>query len=59
MAADTKNKKGGMQLQKIFISETTGPIGTKLCLYRPWMIPFQNRVRKCRPPTNMATVAKK
>jgi hypothetical protein len=29
MVAVTKNKKGD-KIQKIFISETTGPIGTKL-----------------------------
>ena len=57
MAAATKNKKG-MKFKKIFMSETTGTIGTKLCLNSPWMIPFQNCVRKSRPPTNMATVAK-
>jgi hypothetical protein len=31
MVAVTKNKKGD-EIQKIFISETTGPIGTKFCL---------------------------
>jgi hypothetical protein len=31
MVAVTKNKKGD-EIQKIFLSETTGPIGTKLCL---------------------------
>ena len=40
------------------MSETIGPIGTKLCLDSPWMIPFQKCVRQFRPPTNMATVAK-
>jgi hypothetical protein len=50
--------KKGVKFKKIFISETTGPIGTKLCLDSPWMIPFQNCVRQSRPPTNMATVAK-
>jgi hypothetical protein len=50
--------KKGDEILKIFISETTGPIGTKLCLDSPWMIPFQNCVRQSRPPTNMATVAK-
>jgi hypothetical protein len=52
-----KIKKGNAIL-KIFISETTGPIGTKLCLNSPWMTPFQNRVRQSRHPTNMVTVAK-
>jgi hypothetical protein len=32
MAAKLKNrKKGGMKLKKIFSSETTEPISTKLC----------------------------
>jgi hypothetical protein len=46
--------KKGDEILKIFISETTGPIGTKLCLNSPWMTPF----RQSRHPTNMATVAK-
>jgi hypothetical protein len=33
--------KKGNEIQKIFISETTAPIGTKLCLNSPWMTPFQ------------------
>jgi hypothetical protein len=57
MAAVTKNKKRD-EIKKIFISETTGIIGTKFCLYSPWMIPFQNCVRQPRLPTNMATVGK-
>jgi hypothetical protein len=55
MVAVTKNKKGDA-IFKIFISETTGPNGTKLCLYSPLMTPFQNCVRQYRHPTN--TVAK-
>jgi hypothetical protein len=58
MAAVTKNNQKGDEILEIFISETTGPIGTKLSLNSPWMIPFQNCVRQSRPPTNMATVAK-
>ena len=50
--------KKGDAISKILISATTGPIGTKLCLDSPWMIPFQNCVRQSRPPANMATVAK-
>ena len=57
MVAVTKNKKG-YEILKIFISETTGTIATKLCLYSPWMTPFQNCVRQSIHPTNMATVAK-
>jgi hypothetical protein len=30
---------------KIFSSETTGPIATKLLWNDPWMTPFQNCVR--------------
>jgi hypothetical protein len=37
---------------------TVAPIGTKLCMGSPWMIPFQICVRQSKPPTNMATVAK-
>ena len=58
MATVTKNKKRGDENFKIFISETAEPIGTKLCLNSPWMIPFQNCVRQSRLPINMATVAK-
>ena len=43
---------------KIFIFEAIGPIGTKLCLDSPWIIPFQNCVRQSWPSTNMANVAK-
>jgi hypothetical protein len=50
--------KKGDEILKIFISETTGPIGTKLCLDSPWMTPFQKCVWQSRHPTNMATVAK-
>ena len=58
MAAVTKDKKRGDEIKKKFMSETIGPIGTKLCLDSPWMIPFQICVRQFRPPTNMATVTK-
>jgi hypothetical protein len=57
MVVVTKNKKGD-DIFKIFISETTGQIGTKLCLNSPLMTPFQNCVRQSRHPTNMTTVAK-
>ena len=36
-----KIKRGEVKLKKMFISVTTGPIGTKLCLYRLWMTPFK------------------
>jgi hypothetical protein len=57
MVSVTKNKKGDA-IFKIFISETTVPIGTKLCLNSPLKTPFQNCVRQSRHSTNMATVAK-
>jgi hypothetical protein len=56
MVALLKIKKGD-EIKKIFISETTLPIGTKLCLNSPLMTPSQNCVRQSRHPTNMATVA--
>ena len=31
-----------MELKKIFSSETTEPISTKLCWNDPWVVPFQN-----------------
>jgi hypothetical protein len=43
---------------KMFISETTGPIETKLCLDSPSMIPFQNCVQQPRQQTNMVAVVK-
>ena len=42
MAAKLKNrKKGGWNLKKIFSSETTEPISTKLCWNDPWVVPFK------------------
>ena len=58
MTAVTKNRKGVNEILKILFSETPGPVGTKLCLDSPWMIPFQNCFRQSRFPTNMTTVAK-
>jgi hypothetical protein len=52
----TKNRKKGYEiLKKIFSSETTESISTKLCWNDPWVVPFQNYVRHFRPPTKMAT----
>ena len=39
---------------KIFSSETTGPIKTKLCHNGPLVIPFQNCVRQVRFQSKMA-----
>jgi hypothetical protein len=35
---------------KIFSSETTGPIATKLWWNDPWMAPFQILGRRAEPP---------
>ena len=51
-------KRGEEIKKKIFSSETTEPISTKLCWNDPWVVPFQNCVRHFRPPTKMAITAK-
>jgi hypothetical protein len=51
-------KKGGWNLKKIFSSETTEPISTKLCWNYSWMTPFQICVRWSRLPTKMAAKLK-
>ena len=51
-------KKGEWNLKKIFFSETTEPISTKLCWNDSWMAPFQNCVRWFRLPTKMAAKLK-
>ena len=50
-------KKGGWNLKKIFSSEITEPISTKLCWNDSWVISFKNCVRHFRPPTMMAATA--
>jgi hypothetical protein len=50
-------KKGGWNFKKIFSSETTEPILTKLCWYDHWVAPFQNCVRHFRPPTKISATA--
>ena len=52
-------KKGGWNLNKIFSSETTEPISTKLCWNDPWVVPFQNCVRQRRPVSKMAAITRK
>ena len=47
-------KKGGWNFKKIFYSETTEAISTKLCWNDSWVAPFQNCVRWSRLPTKMA-----
>jgi hypothetical protein len=44
-------------LKKIFSSETTEPISTKLCWNDSWVVLFQNCVRHFRTPTKMAATA--
>ena len=51
-------KRGGWNLKKIFSSETTEPISTKLCWNDPWIVPFQNCVRQRRPVSKMAVINK-
>ena len=51
-------KKGGWNLKKIFSSETTEPISTKLCWNDPLVVPFQNCVRQRRPLSKMAAITK-
>ena len=52
-----KNRKRGMKFKKIFSSETTEPISTKL---QKWSLggPFQYCVRERRPVSKMATITK-
>jgi hypothetical protein len=58
MATKLKIEKGGMKLKKIFSSETTEPISTKLCWNDPWVVPFQKCVRQRRPVSKMAAITK-
>ena len=51
-------KKGGWNLKKIFSSENTEPISTKLCWNDPWVVPFQNCVRQRRPVSKMPPLLK-
>ena len=51
-------KRGDEIKTKIFSSETTGPIATKLLWNDLWMVPFQNCVRWSRLPTKMAAKLK-
>jgi hypothetical protein len=59
MAAKLKIEKREDEIKKkIFSSETTEPISTKLWWNDPWMAPFRNCVRCSRFPTKMATKLK-
>jgi hypothetical protein len=50
-------KRGEWNLKKIFSSETTEPISTKLCWNDSWVVLFQSCVRHFRTSTNMAATA--
>ena len=51
-------KRGDEIKKKIFSSETTEPISTKLCWNDPWVVPFQNCVRQHHPVSKMAAITK-
>ena len=51
-------RKKGDEIKKIFSSETTETISTKLCWNDPWVIPFQICVRQRRPVSKMAAMTK-
>ena len=51
-------KRAGWNLNKIFSSETTVTISTKLCWNDPWVVPYQNCVRQRRSVSNMAAMTK-
>ena len=51
-------KTGGWNLKKIFSSETTEPISTKLCWNDPWAVPFPICVRQHRLVSKMAAITK-
>jgi hypothetical protein len=58
MATKQKIEKRGDKIKKkIFSSETTEPISTKLCWNDPWVVLFQNCVWHFRPPIKMAATA--
>ena len=52
-----KIEKGWWNLKKIFSSETTEPISTKLC-WNDQVVPFQNSVCQCRPVSKMVAITK-
>ena len=55
---DEIKKKGRWNLKKIFSSETTEPISTKLNWNDPQVVPFQNCVRQRRPVSKVAAITK-
>ena len=53
-----KLEKRGDEIKKKIFSETTVLISTKLGWNEPWVVPFENCVRQCRPVSKMATMTK-
>ena len=53
-----KLEKRGDEIKKKIFSETTVLISTKLGWNKPWVVPFENCVRQCRPVSKMATMTK-
>ena len=53
-----KLEKRGDEIKKIFSSETTEPISTKLCWNDPKVVPFHNYVRERRPVSKIAAITK-
>ena len=51
-------RKKGDEIKKIFFSETTEPISTKLCWNNHLVIPFQNCVCQRRAVSKMAAITK-
>ena len=47
-----------MKFKKIFSSETTEPISTKLCWNDSWVVSFQNCVHQRRPVSKIAAITK-
>jgi hypothetical protein len=53
-----KLEKRGDEIKKIFSSETTEAISSKLCRNDPYVVPFQNFLRRRRPVSKMAAITK-
>ena len=47
-----------MKFKKIFSSETTEPISSKVCWNDPLVVPFQNCAREPRAVSKMAAITK-
>ena len=53
-----KLEKRGDEIKKKIFSETTVLISTKLGWNEPWVVPFENCVRQCRPVSKVAAMTK-